>query len=370
MSGYILTGILIFGAAQALFFALLFFTKEKRSWPDIIMGLWLVFLAVHILLIGLVGCDTAETGVINAVKLVFTVLHGPFLYIYTRLLTSPQIKFRFAEYLHFLPFDAFLLLALLFHFFKGNHFAVLIKVFALSGTLSGLIYAVFTLLLVQKHKKKLVHTFSFTEKINLNWLLHLSAGILLIWTGAAVAAILYRFGQVDLPIKWFFVIVPLFIFYIGFYGIKQKVIYSETGSALSGQGTAKKPSPGNKEIYKKSGLDTEKMTSVFKKLEKAMNEEKPYLNPELSLPVLAQKLEIPAHHITQTLNEYARVPFYDYINRYRTEAFKHEVMAPKNKNYSLLAVAYDCGFNSKSTFNRIFKKFTGKSPSEYKNSAL
>ena len=97
-----------------------------------------------------------------------------------------------------------------------------------------------------------------------------------------------------------------------------------------------------------------------------MQTEKLYLNPQLSLNDFSQITNIPSHHITQTLNEFCKQNFHDFVNYYRVQEFKVQLFLPKNESFSLLGIAYDCGFNSKSSFNRIFKKITSQTPSEYK----
>jgi AraC-like DNA-binding protein len=94
-----------------------------------------------------------------------------------------------------------------------------------------------------------------------------------------------------------------------------------------------------------------------------MEEKKPYLNPKLSLQELAQNLDISSNRLSQIINQQAEVNFHDFINQYRIEEFLRN--AKSNKNYSLLALALDAGFNSKSSFNHIFKKQKGISPSLY-----
>ncbi|MCD4771969.1 MAG: helix-turn-helix domain-containing protein, partial [Bacteroidales bacterium] len=119
------------------------------------------------------------------------------------------------------------------------------------------------------------------------------------------------------------------------------------------------------ESYKKSGLQIDNMKTIHSRLIKSMQQNRLFLNPTLSLSVLSKELNIPTHHITQTLNEYAGLSFYDFVNSFRVNEFKKGIHAPENKNFSLLGIAFDCGFNSKSSFNRIFKQKTGLSPSEF-----
>ena len=96
-----------------------------------------------------------------------------------------------------------------------------------------------------------------------------------------------------------------------------------------------------------------------------MVHDKLYTNPELSLNELALKLNIPPNYLSQIINEKCGKTFYDYINECRVEEFKKRIILPENRQFTLMTVAYACGFNSKSSFNRYFKKITELTPSQY-----
>lgn len=117
--------------------------------------------------------------------------------------------------------------------------------------------------------------------------------------------------------------------------------------------------------YEKSGLKEEEAKRLLKNLKEHMTNEMPYLENNLSLSMLAEQLNISANQLSQLLNEYLNKNFYDFINTYRLKEFKEGVKDPKNCHFTLLSIAYQCGFNSKTTFNTFFKKATGKTPSEY-----
>ena len=104
---------------------------------------------------------------------------------------------------------------------------------------------------------------------------------------------------------------------------------------------------------------------IYTGLTKVINEEKIFVNPELTLAELAQTLDVHPHNLSQVINTYEEKSFYDYINLKRIEEFKRIVALPENRKFTLLALAHDCGFNSKTSFNRNFKNLTGLSPSDY-----
>jgi len=117
--------------------------------------------------------------------------------------------------------------------------------------------------------------------------------------------------------------------------------------------------------YQKSGLKEDDAQRYLAILRSHMEEEKPYLDSSLGLKHLAGQIELSTNQLSQLLNEQLSQNFYDFVNSYRLEEFKVRVKDEKNRNFTLLYLAYDCGFNSKTTFNTFFKKSTGKTPSEY-----
>ena len=96
-----------------------------------------------------------------------------------------------------------------------------------------------------------------------------------------------------------------------------------------------------------------------------MEKEKPYLNGKLSLKEVADSLNISVNHLSQVINEQTGMSFFDFVNKYRIEEVKVRLTDPKNEQFTLLAIAFDCGFNSKSSFNSIFKKIMGFTPSQF-----
>jgi AraC-like DNA-binding protein len=98
-----------------------------------------------------------------------------------------------------------------------------------------------------------------------------------------------------------------------------------------------------------------------------METDKPYLNSDLNISEMAHKLSVPSHLISQVLSQGFQLNFYHYVNRYRIEESKR-ILAEKGDEKTVLEILYETGFNSKSTFNRIFKQYTGVNPTEFVNS--
>jgi AraC-like DNA-binding protein len=328
---------------------------------------WLLSFAIHSFLI-LVNLNSDNSALVQSIPVTLPLLYGPLLFIYVKEFIPKRGKASLVSSLHFIPFAIFLL----FTFFFSDNF-YFTKILSLSGAVSGLVYCLLTSLSIKMHENQIVNLYSTTKGISLNWLNKLVKGIFFIWGGIFILVVTKQVVQVNINLNWFFILIPLFISYIGYYGLKQQVIIKfvqndNVKESLSDvKSIPEKIKPQNKETaYKKSGLQEQDMKRIFGTLESLMKSEQLYLEPELNLKDLSEKSNTPQHHITQTLNSFAKLNFYDYVNAFRINEFKKRIKSGDAENYSLLGIAFDCGFNSKSTFNRIFKKNTRLSPSEYK----
>lgn len=118
--------------------------------------------------------------------------------------------------------------------------------------------------------------------------------------------------------------------------------------------------------YEKSRLDDEIAQAYVRELKELMEKEKPYKDPELTLPQLAKMLNLSTNILSQVINGHCNLNFYNFINIYRAEAVIEMMKDDFYKQRSILDLAYDAGFKSKTTFNTIFKKHTGLTPSEFR----
>jgi ligand-binding sensor domain-containing protein/AraC-like DNA-binding protein len=117
--------------------------------------------------------------------------------------------------------------------------------------------------------------------------------------------------------------------------------------------------------YKTSALDNKRLKDLMNQLLDIMEQDKPYLDPDMSVAKLAKTLGTPKEHISQIINQRFYMNFNQFLNKYRVEEAKKRLLDPKESQFVVLKIAHDVGFNSKSTFNSAFKRFTGISPSEY-----
>jgi AraC-like DNA-binding protein len=366
-----------FGIFIAFFLSLLILTKRGRNSADNVLGSWMIVIGIH-----LFSYYCFKTGIIYTYPFIVWVnfplpyFHGPLLFLYTLALTSPTPPgfrkvgvhfilpvFILCLYAPFLTFPPQQKLEIIHSNGKGFELQALITSTLLS--ISGIFYTYVTHRLLVRHKKQILDQFSYQEKINLQWLRFLFYGMGIMWV------LIIIIGNDDL----IFSASAVFVVLIGYYGIKQVGIFTnqinnvpetelieEVISAEEGAGDA---TSQLKRKYAKSGLNEESAKELHLRLNHLMVIEKLFTEPELTLTDLSSRLGVHSNYLSQVINEAEGVNFYDYINLLRIDEFKRLVLLPENQKYTLLALAFECGFNSKSAFNRCFKKATELSPSEY-----
>jgi AraC-like DNA-binding protein len=211
---------------------------------------------------------------------------------------------------------------------------------------SGIIYVIWSSVLLKRHRRNILNQFSDVEKISLGWLQFLTWGMGALW-------VLVIFAQND-----FFIYsgAVIFVFLIGFFGIRQEGIFTSVKPVQPAAQAVK---------YSRSGLNTESAGKLYNSLIHLMKEEGLFRKSDLTIGDLAEKLDVHPNYVSQVINEKESRNFYDFVNNFRIGEFKRLVAIPENRRLTLLSIALDCGFNSKSSFNRHFKKATGQTPSEY-----
>ncbi len=130
----------------------------------------------------------------------------------------------------------------------------------------------------------------------------------------------------------------------------------------------KNPDTATSPKYVHSTLSPLQAEAYYQRVWQALAVEKVYQNPNLTIGELAEELGIPLVHLSQVVNDKFGKNFNDLLNSYRVAAFKEKLLDPQNHKYTIVALAFESGFNSKSAFNAIFKKYTGTTPSQFKAS--
>lgn len=364
------------GIFMAGFLTLLLTVKKPREVHDYILMTWLLLNAGNLIFFyhdfNYPGTQNLTLELLGATLPFVT---APLLYLYVCALVVPR-KFSLSRYLyHFIPF-VFMYGSMLYY---GEEFRLIVDKGFIQMTLGvpfhlahyGLILAFFSFLypalslfLLFRHRSRIENRFSYLEKINLNWLrywiilsmLGFWFSFAIIWAGS--------FQWIDFLTSFQGVAgaIVLNISVIGFYGVKQTTIFSNLQ-------TRPQPEPETpKERYAASKLTQQEATNRVEKLKAYMEDEQPYLDSQLSLETLAAALGMTRHDLSQVINDQFETNFFGFVNNYRVAAFKQCLQDKKYTHYTLLGIAMETGFNSKSSFNSIFKKAEGMTPSEYKKS--
>ena len=363
------------GSALAFFLSVVLLGKKGKSRADNILLLWMLLLGIHMALFYAVYIELSDQyPLIFCMALPFPFMHGPFLYLYTTAKVDRYHKNRLKTALHFLPAIGIYIYYIPFMFAEyADQMAVVAQIRSGNADLlfrsisfllivSGVSYIVATLLVLRKHKASLSDESQFSEQPKLNWLRNLILGMSAIWTLVILVSFLDKDNGMGDNIIYGSVV--LFIISIGYFGIRQPDVFRENAQVV----------PSTKELttnsvkqkrYEKSGLKEEQVQNIAASLQKLMTEEQLFLDGEISLKVLSEKLELPSNHVSQVINQHFQKNFHDFINGYRLAAFQERIAQQAHEDYTILTIAYDCGFNSKATFNKFFKKELGVSPSSY-----
>jgi AraC-like DNA-binding protein len=351
------------GFSMTLFAAIITATKRNQSTSDKILSAWLFLMAIDFANLG-IHSNLTDGFFIPSTFLLF----NPAFYLYTRSLTDSKFSLRWIQILHLLPYIFLELIKLIFplelnvySFFDADTTLWLRLLFAISLIASILIYNIMSVQMVHRHRMNLKNIFS-TIEVNhrITWLLFILV-IYMVYVFSTTLWGIIGFVQSNFdPVSLYNYIWSLVLTCIlGFYGIKQEAIFP--GHRSKSQSIEKK--------YPQSNLSKDLKQDIKAKLIDYMENDKAFLNSDLNMPMLAEAFQIPKYQITEVLNTELGKNFFLFVNEYRIHAVKKMLKDPENDKYSIESLAYDCGFNSKSTFFAVFKSFVKQTPLQYRKTA-
>jgi AraC-like DNA-binding protein len=365
--------ILYIGISQTLFAGILIAAKRPRMLANQILAAWLFIICLEMIIV-LVNSTLVELYPIK----ILPYTYGPLLLLYAKWMTTENPSFNLRYLWHFAPFMLFLIATLIFfdeRVMSGTHgflvtdrFVPFRIIYAVTFFVSITAYSVATFVVLHRHKKRMKKIVSYSSgKITLQWLLGLS---ITFYTGYVV---MFIFGGIDIlvgfmpfdPYEISFIGLTILTFLFGVFGFHQPSIFEEV--VKIDKKIPAEPEQENKK-YQRSGLRQEDVADYVNKIRKYMVIEKPYLDRELTIYNLSDQLRIPRHILSEVINEHMGMNFYNLVNEYRVNEVKDRMKGDDMKHLTILAIAYDSGFNSKSSFNTIFKEKTGQTPSEFLDS--
>ncbi len=375
----IISLIVILGVIQGLILSIILLQfKNKKS--NLYISLFVLFASISIS-----GAFIYKTNLFFLIPHMirinepFRFLLAPFFYFYIKSLITINFKFKKKYFLHFIPFILNVIYFIPFYTesaqdkiqyfidqkYSSNKSNMVLEnqVLLILVLISIVIYIIIININIKKHEQNIKENFSSIEKINLLWIKKFSFFFLII--GILLSIIMF-FWIFVFTFKEFNrltpVIVSFTIYVLAYRAIKQPEIFK---SNIDTENTDEKTLI-EKNKTKKLVISDNKIDEYYDRLINFMKKEKPYLNEELTLPQLAENLKIPIRYLSDVINEKSGFNFYFFINKYRVEEVKELFIRSKDKDISVLDLAFEAGFNSKSTFNAIFKQFTNMTPTEFK----
>lgn len=361
----------IIGFVQSLFGMLIFLTKRPKHLSFLFLTIWMAVIAIY-MGAALLSFQVVEYFKPGILPLMF--LTGPLLYLYVSSLTIENFRLKLILFLHLIPF---LLVAL--HRSTINVVPVVStpdlaenpnylynKIYYTLLIISVFAYWFFGLKLILKHRKNIPLYFSnYSSKNTLTWLIFvLSLFLVLFITSFLVFYISNVLALGMIPYSTLTFNLTIFTFIMVYFGINQSAIYEmQYGRFNNLQQPVDANNSGAK--YIGSALTEEQICELSETIINYLQDKKPYLNNDYNLQMMADDLAISKHNLSQVINSGQKKNFYKFINEFRVEEVKEKLTNPTYQHYSILGIALECGFNSKTSFNRIFKEETGYTPTDF-----
>ena len=351
--------------------------KINNNIPNLILGILLIITCYHrtTYTIGFMGWyDVYRNTKINYFLIPLSFAVGPLIYFYIKSFVVQAFGFSKKDLFHLIPTVIYLSFRIVVYvydssqsgfsdtqngiFMQSDVYLALDIFYVVIVSIHMLLYLAFSIFLYYQYRKALVQQYSNTYKSELLWL----RNFLFVYSFLFVFDVIQMVtDEFILNLGWtgrwwyqFFSV--LIVIYVGIKGF-----YTDMG-------TLKKIDLSIKPILKTEKSTNNEFDKVkeLERLERIVSTEKLYLDPNLSLNLLAKAVRMSPTLVSDIINRGLGQNFNDYINKYRVETIVKRLRDENYSHLSILAIALDNGFNSKATFNRVFKKIKGKSPSEYR----
>jgi AraC-like DNA-binding protein len=402
--------IALLGAIQGVFLAMALAAKRRNRTANRLLAATMLAFSIY-----LATTVYHATGYEQVFPHFFGAAHpmpflfGPLIYLYAVTAADRDRGLTRRDLLHFLPFAAVVVAGLPIYAMSGpeklaffvelrrGEVPLHIEIEIQLKLVSGIIYATATIVFLWRHSRRVKDSYSSIERVNLRWLVWLGAAAGGVWLLAVVVQILESTGAA-LPAVGEAAIslaIAALVYGIGYKGLRQPEIFryetaeyqvpvelrAPTVAPAAVVPAAEPPAgapvtvaePGAPELvasrYERSGLSEREANQLKTALMTTMDRDRPWRDSELTLADLATLLDTTPHKLSEVLNSEIGQTFYDFVNGYRVREVQRRIAAGEARKLTMLALALDAGFASKSTFNTVFKKHTSQTPSDYRQAA-
>ncbi|MEW7289206.1 helix-turn-helix domain-containing protein [Aquimarina sp. 2304DJ70-9] len=358
--------ILFLGISQGIFLAIAIQCIHNRNRLANRM-LSLILIIAAIMLTGRFFF-TIETNTIVFFRLALFVdilvfVFGPLLYLYyRRLVFHEKVKYTL-HYVNFIPAMGMLAYHIWTYQYSYEEFVLMVRngrlmipffIIETVGIVFNLYFCYRCFLLIKVYQKEEKKYLSYAQDL-VPYLIVILMIVLLFLILWVVSYVLFYFlgiysSFISYNVIW--VAIPLFVYIVGFYSLKQPDIF-------------RMPRGKKNDAQNRERVEGKALQDLQKNLEHLMVHEKIYLDHKLTLTNLAKQLNTSTNNLSWLLNNIHESSFYDFINKYRVEAFIEKIEKGEHQKHTILALSLDSGFNSKSTFNKAFKAVLKDTPSNY-----
>jgi len=376
--------VLIVAASQSFLLAVLIFQKHRALFANRFLAALLfcfTVISIHLLI--------QDAGVYQIIPFVFVIVGipltaSPLQFLYTKYLLRRQTHIAPGDWIHFalfLLFESALLIAFVFGFVDFSEATAatpdtapfFLRLFNWLLIAQGLFYVAAGLRLIIRFNKQLKEVLSSIEQLQMNWLRNTTLAMLSAWILFLVEDTLMTQGINLSNYVFVSVVFAIYVYAMGFFGLMKSEIFSDPSvekvmHVVEEIEITQDENNGAK--YQRSGLSDETAGQYLQSLLRLMEEKKIYRNSSLTLTELSEELSVSPHNLSEVINTKLRKNFYDFVNGYRLEEAKKDLADRSKQHLKILSIAFDAGFNSKATFNTLFKEQTGVTPSEYRKKLL
>ncbi len=356
--------ILFLGISQGIFLAITIQFIRNKNKPanqllSIILVLSVLMLFGRIIFFRFLTLRMFQWSIlIDAVIFLF----GPLCYVYFRRLAFSENNNFKLSWIHYIP----VIIHILFSFYvlslgaeefseklSARFFSMPFLVIEGAGIISNFYYWILNVRLLKMYTKEEKNTISYKQSlVSFLKFFQISVGVFLaLWiTSFTISRLFsYSIGFIDYNSVWG--AISLFIFVVGYYSLKEPELF--------------RVSLKREKTETQQRLPQSQITFLEKEMKRLIEEEKIFLKPNLTLRDLSEKLETSTHNLSWYLNTISKSNFYDYVNHYRVKEFLIKIENGEHHRHTILALAMEAGFNSKSTFNKAFKLEMKDTPSNY-----
>lgn len=362
MNRAIIDSVAILTAMLLLIFAAFAFSYKKgKITSHNILSAFLFANSLYIIDFSLKAIENA-TGLnlqwFNGIGVSFGFLFGPLLYLYSKSITQTRHggTLKASDLIHI---SVFLVAFAIVVLDASIPFVYIYGALYLQTTP----YMVACFVVIIHYRRQIKDYYSSIDRLNLTWMLYVVGAFFLMWMVDLLNFILADLRLTGIQVQSYMVFISLMINFTFAILIFYKALqHPELFTGF--------PEQQSRPKYEQSRLTNAEKKEYSQKLKQYFAEQKPFLNPDLTINDVANTMGISSKYLSQIINESLHKNFYDFINSHRIEEAKKMLKNKQDSEKTVLEILYDSGFNSKSAFNTAFKKHTGYTPTQYRKQAL